>query len=188
MTQAAPHLRSARLTLRRIARADADAFSRIRSLPAVARYQFWTAVDAAEAERTVAEQLALAPDVPGTWFQLVIVETESGAVVGDLAFHTLPTDPRQVELGINLDPAHGRRGFAAEAVTAALGHLFDGAGKHRVIAVTDAANGPAAALFGRLGFRREAHFVDHIWFKGAYGSEFMFAMLKREWDARPAAS
>lgn len=187
MGDAAPELHTARLTLRRIASGDAAAFSRIRSLPDVARYQWWTVVDRAEAERVVAEQVALAPDVPGTWFQLVIVDAASGAVVGDLALHVRPEDARQVELGVNLDPAHGGRGLATEAVTAVLGHLFDRLGKHRVMAITDADNRAAAALFTRLGFRREGHFVEHVWFKGAYGSEFQFALLKREWDARRSA-
>ena len=59
---------------------------------------------------------------------------------------------------------------------------FDSLGMHRVSAVTDAENGPAAALFRRLGFRQEAHFVEHVWFKGSRGSEFVFALLRREWE------
>ena len=29
--------------------------------------------------------------------------------------------------------------------------------------------------------RREAHLVENIWFKGAWGSEFIYALLDREW-------
>ena len=35
--------------------------------------------------------------------------------------------------------------------------------------------------------RREAHFHENVFFKGAWGSEFLFAMLEREW-ACPAVS
>ncbi len=52
---------------------------------------------------------------------------------------------------------------------------------HRVFAVTDALNAPAAALLERVGLRREAHFHENIFFKGAWGSEFLFAILEREW-------
>jgi RimJ/RimL family protein N-acetyltransferase len=46
--------------------------------------------------------------------------------------------------------------------------------------VTDAENHAAARLF-----RQEGHFIEHVWFKGAWGSEFLFALLRREWHARP---
>jgi RimJ/RimL family protein N-acetyltransferase len=50
---------------------------------------------------------------------------------------------------------------------------------HRVTAITDAENAPAAELFRRLGFRREAHHVENVWFKCRWGSEFLFAILRR---------
>jgi RimJ/RimL family protein N-acetyltransferase len=28
------------------------------------------------------------------------------------------------------------------------------------------------------------HFIENIFFKGKWGSEFQYAMLKREWDNR----
>ena len=44
----------------------------------------------------------------------------------------------------------------------------------------------AARLLRALGFRQEAHFVENIFFKGAWGSELLFALLSREWTARRA--
>jgi RimJ/RimL family protein N-acetyltransferase len=89
-------------------------------------------------------------------------------------------------LGITLAPAHQGCGLATESLSSVLGYLFDSLGKHRVSAVTDAENHAAARLFRRLGFRQEAHFVERVWFKGGWGSEYLFAMLHREWQARRA--
>jgi len=50
-----------------------------------------------------------------------------------------------------------------------------------VAAITDARNAAAAALLRRVGFRHEAHFLQHVWYKGAWGDEFQFAMLRSEW-------
>jgi RimJ/RimL family protein N-acetyltransferase len=181
--QAFVDLQSNRLTLRRVRAEDAAAFG-YRSLPEVARYQSWVGFDEAAATRMIGEQLQLMPDTPGTWFQLVIVERADGTVVGDLALHFRRDDERQVEIGVNLSPSHQGRGFAAEAIALALGYVFGTLGKHRVVAITDADNGAAARLFRRLGFRHEGHFVEHVRFKGAYGSEYLFAMLAREWAVR----
>jgi ribosomal-protein-alanine N-acetyltransferase len=36
----------------------------------------------------------------------------------------------------------------------------------------------------RLGMRREAHFVENLWFKGRWSSEYWYAILRSEWLAR----
>lgn len=177
---------SPRLCLRRLRPDDATTLARYRGLPEVARFQSWESFGPDDAARLIADQAAVLPDTPGTWLQLAAVLVGSGEVVGDCGIHVRADDPRQVELGITLAPAHQGRGLAAEAVGAVLGWVFGPLGKHRASAVTDAANAPAARLFERAGFRREAHHVEHVWFKGAWGDEYVFALLQREWQARRA--
>lgn len=121
--------------------------------------------------------------MPGTWFQLGIIRVETGDLIGDCGLHFLADDPNQVELGITLAPGNQSRGLAQETLACVLEYLFEIAGKHRVFAMTDAENVSAEKLFTRLGFRKEGHFVDYVWFKGAYGSEYSFALLQREWKA-----
>jgi len=176
-------LRSPRLRLRRLGAGDAAALCAYRSLPEVARFQSWESFTPDDAERLIAGQVSIEPDTAGTWFQLAIVEAVTDRVIGDCGLHFRAEDPRQVELGITLSPAHQGRGLATEALGRVLEYLFGDLGKHRVSAVTDGENRAAAALFRRLGFRQEGHFVEHVWFKGAWGSEYLFALLKREWQA-----
>lgn len=178
-------LRAPRLTLRRLRRDDAAALSAYRALPEVARYQSWESFSTEYAAELIDEQCDREPGVAGTWFQLAIVLTSSDELIGDLGLHCRLDDPRQMELGITLAPAHQGRGYASEAVGFVLDFIFGALGIHRVSATTDADNVPAAALFDRLGFRREAHFVEHVWFKGRWGSEYLFAMLRREWERAP---
>jgi RimJ/RimL family protein N-acetyltransferase len=175
-------LRSPRLILRRLRREDLAVLCEYRSLPEVALYQDWDAFGPDEAARLIDGQAGLEPGVPGTWFQLAIVVAATGLVVGDCGLHCRQVDPRQMEIGITLAPTHQGCGYATEAVECLLGFVFGSMGKHRVVAVTDAENRAAASLFRRLGFRQEAHFVEHVWFKGGWGSEFVFALLRREWE------
>ena len=175
-------LRSPRLILRRLRREDLAVLCEYRSLPEVALYQDWESFGPDDAARLLDAQAGLEPNVPGTWFQLAIVVAATGLVVGDCGLHCRQEDPRDMEVGIALAPAHQGRGYATEAIECLLGFVFGSLGKHRVAAVTDAENRPAASLFRRLGFRREAHLVEHVWFKGAWGSEFVFALLRREWE------
>jgi RimJ/RimL family protein N-acetyltransferase len=177
-------LRSSRLQLRPLRPADAPAICAYRALPEVAKYQAWESCTLNDAVQMIAGQTGLVPDTPGTWFQLAIVIAASGKLIGDCGLHFRQNDSRQVELGITLDLAHQRRGFATEAIGIVLKYLFGPLGKHRVFAVTDAENLAAASLFRNLGFRQEAHCVEYVWFKGAWSSEYLFALLHREWQER----
>lgn len=103
-----------------------------------------------------------------------------GVKIGDCGLFCR-VDPRQIELGITLAPLYHGRSYASEALQCVLDLVFSTMHVHRVTAVTDAANLPAASLFRRLGFRLEAHFLEHLWFKGQWTNEFVFAMLAREW-------
>ena len=176
-------LTSSRLLLRRLERGDVAALCGYRSLETVARYQSWESFGPDEAGRLVEGQLAAEPGIPGSWFQLAIVEKATGIMVGDCGLHCRQDDARQMEVGITVAPAYQQRGYASEALMCLLEFVFGTLGKHRVSAVTDAENSPSISLFRRLGFRQEAHFIEHLWFKGKWGSEIMFALLKREWDA-----
>ena len=176
-------LMSTRLRLRRLRPDDAGAIYAYRGLPEVARYQSWDSFTLDDAVRLIASQREVVPNKPGSWLQLALTSTESDQVVGDCGIHFPDGDGRQVELGITLSPAHRGRGLAAEAIDSVLRYAFDTLGKHRAWAVTDAENEAAARLFRRLGFRQEAHFVEHAWFKGGC-CEYVFAMLAREWRER----
>jgi RimJ/RimL family protein N-acetyltransferase len=151
----------------------------------VARYQSWEQFGIDDAKRLIADQLAVTPCVTGSWFQLMIVLAESGQLIGDCGIHFISDAAQQVELGITLDPRYQHRGFACEALEGVLSYVFGRLNMHRVSATTDAENTTAQNLFKRLGFRQEALLVEHVWFKGAWGSEYVFAMLQREWQVRP---
>ena len=92
-----------------------------------------------------------------------------------------------MEVGFTLAAAEQGRGYATEALAALLDRAFAAMGLHRVVAVIDVRNTPAAALLRRVGMRQEAHFVDNVFFKGAWGSELLFAKLAREHAPYPRA-
>jgi aminoglycoside 6'-N-acetyltransferase len=184
MPVAAPlSLETPRLRLRALGPADVPAFMAYRNDPEVARYQGWDGIDEAGAIAFVAAQAEVAPGTPGAWMQVAIADAATDALLGDCAIHVID-DGRQAEIGFTLARASQGRGIAREAVGALLDHAFEAWALHRVTATTDVLNGPSVALLERLGFRREGHFRRNIWFKGAWGDEFLYAVLAEEWRAR----
>ena len=176
-------MRSARLLLRRLAYEDLDAFLAYRNDPEVARYQSWDGMTTEEAHAFIREQQTVVPGEPGRWVQFAIELEATGALCGDVAIG-VSADGRQAEIGFTLARAYQGRGIATEAVTTMLHQAFAAWQLHRVSATTDCLNLGSIALLERLGFRREGHHIENVWFKGAWGSEYVYAMLAREWARR----
>lgn len=178
-------LRTPRLRLRRFTDADLPVFVAYRQDPEVARYQGWDdTFSAKDARALFANTRCIAPGTPGVWFRFAIEEVATGTVLGDCALHVKGDDPRQAEIGFTLARGHQGKGYAAEAVGAVLGYAFGTLGLHRVVAITDARNAAAARLLERVGMRREGHYLQNVWFKGAWGDELSFALLRDEWLGR----
>jgi RimJ/RimL family protein N-acetyltransferase len=172
-----------RLRVRPMRLSDVDTFAAYRADPDVARYQSWEDFTLEQGRELVESMQDQRPGTPGEWYQFALEDKTSGDLVGDLAACVDADEPRVMEVGFTLDPRHQGRGYGTEALRGLLAYAFGTWSLHRVFAVTDADNTAAAALLERLGFRQEAHFRENIFFKGSWGSELVFAMLHREWQA-----
>jgi RimJ/RimL family protein N-acetyltransferase len=115
-----------------------------------------------------------------------------GAVGGDLmlrvedawAQREVLDDARgtQAELGWVVDPAHGGRGLATEAVRELLRICFEDLALRRVVASCFADNTASWRLMERLGMRREEHTVaDALHRSGTWLDGYGYALLATEW-------
>ena len=182
---AALNLQTTRLLLRPFLPSDATTFAGYRSDPDVARYQGWEApFGVAQARAFIASMEQVVPGTPGAWYQLAICLRDTDKHVGDCAFRVLPDEPRQAEIGFTLARPQQGHGYATEAVGRLLGHLFGALELHRVRAICDVENPASARVLERLGFRREGQFIENAWFKGHWSSEYLYAILGREWGAK----
>jgi len=175
-------LEARRLILRSFRDTDLEPFVAYRSDPAVAEYQGWEApYPVTKAIAFIQEMKLKAPAIRGEWYQIAIELKASAEMIGDCAFHILAEDAQQAEIGATLSRQHQGNGYAAEVLTRLLDYLFGELGLHRVRAICDTQNLASAKLLGRIGMRREGHFIENIWFKGRWGSEYWYAILRDEW-------
>lgn len=175
-------LETARLYLRRFQDSDLESFCAYRNDPEVARYQGWDVPYSREKALAFVEGMKTAdPRANDKWFQAALEEIATGEMVGDVGYFLKEADSQAI-IGFTIARSCWRKGYATEAVGRLLAYFFRDLGLHRVIAVTDVDNIPSFRLLERLGFRREAHFVENVMFKGAWGSEYYYGMLKREWE------
>jgi aminoglycoside 6'-N-acetyltransferase len=175
-------LKTQRLLLRPFDESDLESFAAYRSDPEIARYQSWeTPYTLDQAAAFLEEMKHARPGAPGVWYQAAVERQGYKGLIGDCAFQVLAEEPRHAQIGFTFSRLHQRQGYATEAVSRLLAYLFVELHLHRVTATCDVENVASTRLLERIGMRREAHFIENVWFKGGWGSEYGYAVLHRDW-------
>jgi len=171
-----------RMTLRPYAFDDFEAFHDLHSRPDVARYLPWETRDERASRRALGRHQSLTVDTDGDGVTLAGFERESGRLVGEFVLFLRSVEHRGGELGYVLHPDFWGRGFATEGARHLLAMAFETLDLRRVIARLDARNTGSARVLSRLGMRHEARLVESELFKGEWGDEDQFAILRSEWE------
>ncbi|SHG31195.1 GNAT family N-acetyltransferase [Flavobacterium defluvii] len=176
------HIKTPKLIIRHLVLSDLSDFIIYRSNPEVTKYQGFDVMTIDQAEDFIKENSGKYFGNPGEWVQYAIENIETGKLIGDCAIKLDQYDSRIAEAGITISHLEQKKGYAKEVLLGILNFLFDEIKVHRVVEIVDAENTASINLLKSIGFREEGHFIENIFFKGKWGSEFQFAMLKREWD------
>lgn len=87
---------------------------------------------------------------------------ESGKVIGNVYFGNRDFEAKEVGYIVNKN--YQRRGIATEAIKAVMENAFS-SGVHRIFAECNPKNDCSWKLLESLGFEREAHFHQNVYFK-----------------------
>lgn len=174
-------LSAERVHIRNLRLDDLDYFHQYRCNPEVTRYQGFDVMNKEEAKNFIQSQLDKLFGKPGEWVQYAIALQETDELIGDCAIKLQAADPRIAEIGITISHLQQRKGFAKEVLSALVNFLFEEKSLHRIVETVDAENLASIKLLEAVGFRKEGHFIENIFFKGKWGSEFQYALLRKEW-------
>lgn len=169
-----------RLILRRFQESDGEGLYGYLSDPETVKFEPYEPFTREEAER---EAKRRAGD-ENFW----AVCLRDGALIGNLYFARGDFDTW--ELGYVFHREYWGMGFAAESVKALLGHGFQKLETRRVVALCNPENKRSWKLLERLGFRREGHLRQNIFFfrdeAGAprWQDTFEYGLLRTEWMER----
>ena len=115
------------------------------------------------------------------FFQWGIDVAATRQLVGTVTLADWDRGNRRAEIGFILRPGVEGRGYATEAVRAALAFAFGPMGVHRVEADVDPDNAASLRLLDRIGFRREGLLRDR-WFTffGEWKDSLLLGLLADE--------
>jgi RimJ/RimL family protein N-acetyltransferase len=176
------YLHTTRLILRNFIDSDLESFLAYRNDPVVAKYQGWGIPYPREKGEafisSMKERVALKQN---DWIQYAVALKDTDELIGDLGCYIKKDDVRQARIGFTLAAKYWRKGYISEVIPYLLEYLFEDMDIHRVAADCDVENIASFRTLEKLGFRREAHFVESFLVNGVYTSEYHYGLLQREW-------
>lgn len=166
-------IRTERLLLRSARATDADDLHAIFRLPQAMTW--WSTPPHATRDETVAwlgGMIANGPDHPDFVIEL------GGRAIGKVGFYRPP------DIGYILHPDAWGRGYAREAASAAIDHLFATTDHDTITADVDPDNAASLGLMARLGFVRTG-FAERTWnIAGAWKDSVYLALTRASWERR----
>jgi starvation-inducible DNA-binding protein len=179
---------TARMLLRPYQMTDFAAFHDLHGREDVARYLPWETRDEAASRIALRRHLSLALDQDDDGVTLAAFDKDTGRLVGEFVVFLRSVQHQRGEIGYVLHPDFWGAGLATEGARHLLDLAFTTLGLRRVVARLDAQNTASAAVLTRLGMRHEARLVQNELFKGEWGDEDQFAVLRSEWERFPGGA
>ncbi len=147
-------LETERLILRRFREEDLQDLTEYLSDADTVRFEPYPPMSEAEVRRELTARIASE--------EMIAVELKaSGKMIGNLYLGRREFEA--FELGYVFNRKYWRQGYAKEACEAMIRRTFSD-GAHRVYAECDPCNEASRRLLERLGFRREAHYLQNVYF------------------------
>lgn len=101
--------------------------------------------------------------------------------IGIMGFYRLCLEHFRAELGYMIHSSHQGKGLMTEALEALITYGFDALNLHTIEAITDPDNAPSQHLLLKVGFMKEAHFKENLFFEGRFLDSVHYTLHKSNW-------
>ncbi len=177
-----PVLTTARLVVRPFIAADIPELFRLASNPNVARYTLWSAHRSRDDSHNFIHSYAQSQYLAQVPEPMAIALVENtAALVGSIGCFWSAREHKSMELGYWVAEEYWGRGYAVEAATVLLDHVFAEFDVVRMQAHCVVANEPSARVIRKLGFQFEGVARSAAWLRGTCYDVERYAILKSEW-------
>jgi RimJ/RimL family protein N-acetyltransferase len=182
-TYITPVLTTSRLVLRPLTQQDAPGLFAVFSDPAVVR--FWSAeawTDISFAETAIARAMEAYRDETDIRFAVELADSRE--FIGTVNLHHFFNQNNRCELGYAIASRHWGKGYATEAIEAALDYGFREVSLNRIEADIDPRNAASGKVLEKLGFRKEGYMPQRWLVHGQYADTAFYGLLRSYWEER----
>lgn len=167
-------INSDRILLRCISETDIDAIFLYRSLPEVAKYQYWEPFTKEQTVDFVSKCMHPQLDKQDEWIGLAI--EKNGILIGDCAFKV---SNGSAEIGCNISPRYQKMGLAKEALSTLINYCFQNKAVDGIMGITDSKNSASIKLMKSLDMKKVPDFENHIICKGEDCIEYKYSLKRK---------
>lgn len=174
-----PVLKTERLTLREILPSDAEKIYKMRANGRVNQFIARLSMPRLEDAVTLVEKTRMAyQNKLAIGWAGVLRENE--AIIGTCGYNFIDFQNLRAEIGGELSVEYWGKNIALEAVMEVIRFGLNVIGLHSIEAKVSPDNRGAIYLLEYLGFRKEAHYRDRIYFKGQFWDMAVYSLIKGE--------
>jgi [ribosomal protein S5]-alanine N-acetyltransferase len=178
-------VQTARLMLRDFVAADLPALHACTSDPAVTRYMYYAPMTEAQTREYLLELLASQMQRPRMRWDLAVVRTGDGEVLGAC---DITCDERGGgDVGYILARSAWGQGYASEAARAMVGQGFEALGLKRIDGMCHADHGASARVLEKAGLRRHSLHPKLRAVKGESWDMLLYSRSRDSWLEEKAA-
>ena len=172
-----PVLKTNRLTLREIRISDAQQIFKMRSSGRVNQFIARPNMSNYEDSVKLAEKTRLAFDNKQAigWAGILRDKNE---IIGTCGFNQIDFQNLRAEIGGELSVDYWGKNVAIEAVSAIIKFGLDTMKLHTIEAKVSPDNRGAIFLMEKIGFKKEAHFVDRVFFNDTFSDMAVYSLIK----------
>lgn len=172
-----PVLKTERLTLREIREEDARVILSMRSSSRVNQFISRPAMEKLEDAQALVQrvQTAFSNQQGIAWAGIL---RDGNEIIGCCGFNAFDFANLHAEIGGELSVEYWGKNIPLEAVTAILQFGLYTLGLHTIEAKVNPENRGALYLLELLGFEKEAHFKDRIYFNGKFSDMTVYTLIK----------
>ena len=175
-------MESERILLRPFNKADTESILAYRSLPEVARYQYWKPFTKEQTLIFVIQHSDADLNKKGEWLALAIISKKENELIGDCA---LKISTKTAEIGCNIAPVHQHQGFAKETLELLFDYCFKNTDTDEIYGITDSENTASIKLMKSLNMLKITDFEEKTMCKGRLCTEHKYVIRKTDWYSKP---
>lgn len=174
-----PEIKTKRLLLRKMTKADAPELFFLRTDDHVMQYIGREKTKTVEEAEAFIEKINASVDADESIMWAIALLNDPGTMIGTICYWNILKDHFRAEVGYVLHPGHWNKGLMKEALLSVIDYGFTEMKLHSIEGQINPENIVSGILLEKCGFTREAYFKENFYFRDRFYDSAVYSLLAR---------